>query len=158
MSCNSISINIQHLWQASLRRDPACQSESVDMPRFVIQEHHARTHHFDLRLEKDGVLKSWAVPKGLPDQPKIKRLAIQVDDHELSFGSFEGEIPKGHYGAGQITVWDHGDYEAGEWTDDLITVTLYGNRLSGEFHLVRFKHGKPDEWLIFMSHTVQQPH
>ena len=128
------------------------------MPRFVIQEHYARTHHFDFRLEKDGVFKSWAVPKGLPEQPGIKRLAIRVEDHELSFGAFEGEIPKGDYGAGQVTVWDHGDYEAGEWTDDLITFNLHGNRLSGEFRLVRFKHGKPGEWLIFMSHQVPQNH
>jgi bifunctional non-homologous end joining protein LigD len=121
------------------------------MPRFVIQEHCARTHHFDFRLEKDGVLKSWAVPKGLPDRPGIKRLCIQVEDHDLSFGAFEGEIPQGDYGAGRITVWDHGDYEAGEWNDDLITFTLNGNRLSGDFHLVRFKRGKPAEWLIIKS-------
>lgn len=128
------------------------------MPRFVIQEHYARTHHFDFRLEKDGVLKSWAVPKGLPEEAGIKRLAIQVDDHELSFGAFQGEIPKGFYGAGQITVWDHGDYEAGEWTDDLITFTLHGSRLHGEFNLIRFKHGKPGEWLILMRQPVEIQH
>jgi bifunctional non-homologous end joining protein LigD len=126
------------------------------MLRFVVQEHHARTHHYDFRLEKDGVLKSWAVPKGLPEQPGIKRLAIQVEDHDLSFGNFQGEIPKGEYGAGQITVWDHGNYQADEWTNDLITFTLHGRQLSGEFRLVRFKHGKPGEWLIFMSRDVEK--
>jgi bifunctional non-homologous end joining protein LigD len=138
--------------------EPICKQESVDMPRFEVQEHYARTHHFDFRLEKDGVLKSWAVPKGPPEQPGIKRLCIQVGDHDLSFLGFEGEIPKGDYGAGQITVWDHGYYETDQWTDDLITFTLHGNRLFGEFQLMRFKHGKLNEWLIFMSRTVQQPH
>lgn len=132
--------------------------ESVGMPRFVIQEHFARTHHFDFRLEKDAVFKSWAVPKGLPETLGTKRLCIQVEDHDLSFGAFEGEIPKGDYGAGHITVWDRGDYEAGTWTDDLITLTLHGNRVSGEFRLVRFKNGKPGEWLIFMTELAPQPH
>ena len=108
------------------------------MPRFVIQEHYARTHHFDFRLEKDGVFKSWAVPKGLPEQPGIKRLCIQVEDHDLSFGAFEGEIPKGEYGGGQITVWDQGDYEAGEWTADLITFTLHGNRVWSKYSSLAF--------------------
>lgn len=128
------------------------------MPRFVIQEHYARTHHFDFRLERDGVLKSWAVPKGLPEQPGIKRLAVQVDDHDLSFGDFEGEIPPGDYGAGKISIWDRGDYDSVEWADDRITFTLHGHRLHGGFHLIRFKHGKPGEWLIFMRQPVEHSH
>lgn len=83
------------------------------MPRFVIQEHCARTHHFDFRLEKDGVFKSWDVPKGLPEHTGIKRLAVQVDDHDLSFGEFEGQISPGDYGAGKISIWDSGDYGIG---------------------------------------------
>ena len=73
--------------------------------RFVIQEHQARTHHFDFRLEKDGVFKSWAVPKGIPQEAGVRILAIQVDDHELPFGDFEGKIPAGQYGAGTVVIW-----------------------------------------------------
>src|SRR5437867_3722513 len=96
--------------------------------RFVVQEHQARTHHFDFRLEKDGVFKSWAVPKGLPDAVGVKRLAIQVEDHELEFGAFEGTIPQGEYGAGEIRVWDSGTYELFEWAEDYIRVKLKGAR------------------------------
>lgn len=121
------------------------------MPRFVIQEHSARTHHFDFRLEKEGVFKSWAVPKGLPEEPGIKRLAIQVEDHPLAFGSFAGQIPKGQYGAGEIHVWDQGIYEAKAWSDDRIAFTLEGSRIHGDFDLVRFQHGRPEAWLILQK-------
>lgn len=122
------------------------------MPSFVIQEHHARTHHFDFRLEKDGVFKSWAVPKGLPEEPGTKRLAVQVDDHDLAFGDFEGQIPSGTYGAGDVTIWDKGTYDAEEWTTNRIAFELQGTRASGRFNLVRFKYGKPNEWLIIKRH------
>lgn len=118
------------------------------MPRFVVQEHHARTHHFDFRLEWEGAFKSWAVPKGLPQTVGLKRLAVQVDDHDLAFGDFEGEIPEGEYGAGTVRIWDKGTYEPIEWTTERIDFTLNGARASGRFRLVRFKHGKPNEWLI----------
>jgi DNA ligase D-like protein (predicted 3'-phosphoesterase) len=118
------------------------------MPKFVVQEHYARTHHFDFRREKDGVFKSWAVPKGIPDNTDTKRLAVQVDDHDLSFGDFQGQIPKGQYGAGEVRIWDKGTYDAEEWTDTLIAFTLHGEQASGRFDLIRFKKGKPNEWLI----------
>jgi bifunctional non-homologous end joining protein LigD len=118
------------------------------MPRFVVQEHHARTHHFDFRLEKDGVYKSWAVPKGIPEDPGVKRLAVRVEDHDLAFGDFEGQIPEGQYGAGDVRIWDKGTYNTEEWTDRRITFTLHGQHAAGRFNLVPFKHGKPNEWLI----------
>jgi DNA ligase D-like protein (predicted 3'-phosphoesterase) len=116
--------------------------------RFIVQEHHARTHHFDLRLEKDGVLKSWAVPKGLPDKPGVKRLAIQVEDHDLAFGDFEGVLPEGEYGAGVVRIWDRGTYDWQQWTDEQVVFTVHGEKMTGRFNLIRFKHGKPNEWLI----------
>ena len=116
--------------------------------RFVIQEHYARSHHFDFRLEKDGVYKSWAVPKGLPEKPGVKRLAVQVEDHALEFGQFQGKIPQGEYGAGRITIWDRGTYEVEKWTAGSIAFRLHGSRVAGSFNLVRFKHGGPQDWLL----------
>lgn len=125
-------------------------NEDMDSPdrRFVVQEHQALTHHFDFRLEKDAVFKSWAVPKGLPDVVGVKRLAIQVDDHALEFGAFEGRIPEGEHGAGEIRVWDAGQYQLVEWIEDRIVVRLFGTRITGLFELFKFRHGKAREWLI----------
>jgi len=117
--------------------------------RFVVQRHQARSLHFDFRLEKDGVFKSWAVPKGIPESVGPRHLAIQVPDHALEFGGFEGVIPKGEYGAGSIELWDHGTYELHEWRDDQIIFTLAGDRLKGTYNLIRFRHGGDREWLIF---------
>ena len=114
---------------------------------FVIQEHHARALHYDLRLEKDGVLKSWAVPKGIPESDQ-KHLAVETEDHPYEYGSFEGEIPKGQYGAGTVNIWDKGTYETKLWANDKIEVTLNGQRLKGRYILVRLKRADDKDWLL----------
>src|ERR1035437_847651 len=121
------------------------------MLRFVIQEHHASAHHFDFRLEKGGAFKSLAVPKGIPTEPGVKRLAVQVDDHDLAFGDFEGAIPEGQYGAGQIRIWDKGTYEQLEWTEEKIAFILHGIFANGEFTMVRFSAPETQKWLISMK-------
>ena len=107
------------------------------MSTFVIHEHEALRAgwHHDLRLERNGVLKSWAVPKGMPEKPGVRRVAMPVEDHTLSYGKFEGKIPKGQYGAGKVGIWDHGTYEAKSWGDTKIEVTFHGKRLSGDYIL-----------------------
>src|SRR5262250_1294725 len=100
-----------------------------DNDLFVIQEHHARRLHWDVRLERDGVLVSWAVPKGVPDDPAVNHLAVHTKDHPLEYGSFEGEIPRGEYGAGSVTIWDSGRYETLKWAKDEVKVILYGQRV-----------------------------
>jgi bifunctional non-homologous end joining protein LigD len=114
---------------------------------FVIQEHHARRLHYDFRLEKDGVLKSWAVPKGMPEAGQ-KVLAVETEDHPYEYGSFEGEIPKGQYGAGIVKIWDKGFYEAKLWENDKVEVTLDGQRLKGRYILVRLKRAGDNDWLM----------
>ncbi|MFA5221698.1 MAG: DNA polymerase ligase N-terminal domain-containing protein [Methanoregula sp.] len=116
--------------------------------RFVLHDHFARHHHFDFRLERDGVLKSWAVPKGLPKKPGERRLAIAVDDHPLGYIDFTGTIPEGDYGAGEVKIADTGVYESLVWTDDRIEVVLHGRKFSGKFVLVRFKKAGENEWLV----------
>ena len=119
------------------------------MPRFVIQEHHASHLHWDFRLEMDGVLKSWAIPKEPPNEKGVKRLAIQTEDHDLNYIDFEGEIPEGYYGAGTVEIWDKGTYELEERTRDKIVFRLKGKKLNGRFCLIRFKKGGEKAWLFF---------
>lgn len=121
---------------------------------FVIQKHDATRLHYDLRLERDGVLVSWAVPKGLPFEKGERRLAVQTEDHPLEYGSFEGTIPKGHYGAGEVRIWDRGTYEALEWRQDKVTFRLHGERHRGEFHLVKTSKG---DWLVLLSKSLDHP-
>lgn len=128
--------------------------------KYLIHHHLSRHPHFDLRLEADGVLKSWAVPKEPSLDPKIKRLAIQVEDHPLEYADFEGIIPEGEYGAGEVRIWDQGSYEnllaqrsppqsmAAALAQGRVEVRLAGRRLQGNFALVRLK-GKAKEWLFF---------
>ena len=124
---------------------------SAEENHFIIQEHHARHLHYDLRLERDGVLKSWAVPKGIPEKSGEKHLAVAVEDHPLDYLHFEGTIPDGEYGAGTVSIWDEGTYDTKHWDTDKIEIILRGHRLNGIYVLVRFKRAGKDEWLIFRA-------
>ena len=115
---------------------------------YVIQEHHASHLHYDLRLEHEGVLKSWAIPKEPPSKPGIKRLAIAVDDHEIGYEKFEGEIPKGSYGAGTVKIWDRGSYTAEKFDKDHVIIDIKGKKLKGVYYLVKLK-GQEKNWLFF---------
>jgi len=115
---------------------------------FVLHEHFSKHHHFDFRLEHDGVLASWAVPKGLPEKPGERRLAIQVEDHPLSYGTFEGTIPEGEYGAGEVKIADAGTYETLAWTDERIEVLLHGKLHSGKYVLLRFAKAGEKNWIV----------
>jgi bifunctional non-homologous end joining protein LigD len=125
------------------------------VPSFVVHEHWATAHHFDFRLEMDGVLKSWAVPKGPPLGSGIKRLAVAVDDHPLDYGSFEGSIPEGSYGAGKVVIWDKGEYTLIERVPRLLRFELHGNKLRGEYALVYFKEERGQaQWLLLKKTDV----
>jgi len=115
---------------------------------FVVQEHHSRRLHYDLRLEKDGVLKSWAVPKGIPASSDEKRLAVETEDHPLEYAGFEGEIPKGQYGAGTVKIWDKGTFAAKVWDEKMVEFTLNGEKLKGRYVLVRLKKAGEKSWLL----------
>lgn len=129
------------------------ESKLKKSPRkiFVIHEHHASHLHWDLRLEMNRVLKSWAVPKEPPTAKGIKRLAIQVEDHPLSYAKFEGEIPEGNYGAGKVEIWDDGTYELISKEPKKIEIEFYGKKLKGKYVLVKTHYGnKPEKsWLFF---------
>ena len=118
---------------------------------YVVQEHHARRLHYDLRLGREGVLKSWAVPKGVPEKIGEKRLAIEVEDHPLEYASFEGSIPEGEYGAGTVSIWDRGTYETIAWGPDTIEIIIKGERVSGRYVLTRFRKAGEKEWLLFRA-------
>ncbi|HWS91269.1 MAG TPA: ATP-dependent DNA ligase, partial [Mycobacterium sp.] len=115
---------------------------------FVIQEHHARRLHYDFRLERDGVLVSWAVPKNLPETTSVNHLAVHTEDHPLEYGTFEGNIPKGEYGAGKVIIWDSGTYDTEKFNDSAekgeVIVNLHGNRISGRYALIQTN---GDQWL-----------
>lgn len=102
----------------------------------MVQEHHARRLHWDFRLERAGVLVSWAVPKGVPDEPGPQRLAIRTEDHPLEYANFAGEIPRGEYGAGHVSIWDEGTYRTHKWDDRHVEVSLQGRRLQGRYLLI----------------------
>src|SRR5213592_4491983 len=147
------------------RRDPKRTPEPFSSkkrgtaPIFVVQRHAARRLHYDFRLELDGALASWAVPKGVPLEPGEQRLAVHVEDHPLEYATFEGEIPKGQYGAGAVEIWDHGTYElVEEKKDGGLTVRLEGKRLQGTWALVPAKlSGDPKNWLIIRKRDDSAP-
>jgi bifunctional non-homologous end joining protein LigD len=136
--------------------------KSKDKLIFVIQRHAASRLHYDFRLEMEGVLKSWAVPKGPSLDPKDKRLAMMVEDHPYDYKDFEGNIPEGNYGAGQVEVWDSGTYEPLDQTSKLsdekellkelkagsLKFILHGKKLKGEFALVKMKNAENNAWLL----------
>ncbi|WP_417563711.1 ATP-dependent DNA ligase [Microbacterium sp.] len=127
-------------------------------PRFVIQEHHARRLHWDLRLEHDGVFVSWAVPRGVPATAGRNNLAVMTEDHPLEYGSFEGSIPHGEYGGGSVTIWDDGRYDLEKWRDDEVIATLHG-RAGGPLGSVRLAlirtqgEGEKSRWLLHRMKT-----
>jgi bifunctional non-homologous end joining protein LigD len=125
-----------------------------DRARFVVQEHHARALHWDLRLEHDGVLLSWAVPKGIPATPQRNHLAVHTEDHPLEYLDFEGDIPDGNYGAGTMKVWDRGEYELHELRDDKAVVTFHGERVNGRYALFQTD-GK--NWMIHRMDPPSDP-
>ncbi len=125
--------------------------ENRDGGSFVIQEHHARRLHWDFRLERDGVLVSWALPKGVPTDPAVNHLAVHTEDHPLEYAGFAGEIPRGEYGAGAVTLWDHGRYETLKWSADEVKVRLQGRRVTGGFALFQTR---GNQWMI---HRERQP-
>ena len=119
--------------------------------RFVVQEHHARRLHWDLRLERDGVLVSWAIPKGIPADPARNHLAVHTEDHPLEYPDFHGDIPKGEYGAGTMTIWDRGTYETHKFDEREVMVSLSGERAQGRYVLFRTD---GDNWMI---HRMDPP-
>lgn len=125
--------------------EPLGQVEETGQRRFVVQRHQASHLHYDFRLELDGVLKSWVVPKEPPTTPKVRRLAVQVEDHPVDYISFQGVIPEG-YGAGTVEIWDQGTFILHERTEERLLFVLEGQRLRGPYALIRTGRGK--DWLL----------
>jgi bifunctional non-homologous end joining protein LigD len=147
-------------------RDPSRTPEPVPAQppapgadnRYVVQEHHARRLHWDVRLERDGVLVSWAVPKGPPTSPEQNRLAVHTEDHPMEYLDFHGAIPKGEYGAGEMTIWDSGTYETEKWRDDEVIVRFHGKRLTGRYALIQTN---GNQWLMHLmreGNGAEEPH
>jgi DNA ligase D-like protein (predicted 3'-phosphoesterase) len=131
--------------------EPIGKKKKSDWKKYVIQKHAASHLHWDLRLEFDGVLKSWAIPKEPSKTKGTKRLAVQVEDHPIEYGSFSGTIPEGNYGAGKVEIWDSGTYELVEKDAKKIVFKINGKKLKGEYVLVKTHYGnKPNKsWLFF---------
>ncbi|MGI8800626.1 MAG: non-homologous end-joining DNA ligase [Solirubrobacteraceae bacterium] len=135
--------------------EPPGAQDATEAHRFVIQEHHARRLHWDLRLERDGVLASWAVPKGLPESPGTNHFAARTEDHPLEYIDFHGEIPRGQYGAGSMRIWDQGTYETLKWEPRKVEVRLHGERLDGRYALFAIgRQEAPKDWMV---HRMDPP-
>lgn len=132
--------------------EPEGKLEDTGESRFVVQKHQASHLHYDFRLEREGVLKSWAVPKGPPLEPGIRRLAVQVEDHPVSYIDFSGSIPDGEYGAGYVEIWDSGTYMLDRQEPDLMEITLFGIKLNGPYVMV---HTGGKNWLLLKRKSVQ---
>lgn len=119
---------------------------------FVVQEHHARALHWDFRLEHEGLLASWALPKGVPAEINEKHLAVQVEDHPFDYKDFEGTIPQGQYGAGTVSIWDKGTYVPIKWDDKVVEINAFGKKLKGRYSLVRTNFGnRKNNWLLIKN-------
>jgi len=128
--------------------EPKGSKNIIKKQVFVVQEHDASHLHYDLRLEKNGVLQSWAVPKSIPQQSGIRRLAIKTEDHPLEYAEFQGTIPKGQYGGGTVKIWDKGNYEIKIWNENKIEFTLNGKKIEGPYILVHLKKAGKNNWLL----------
>jgi len=130
-------------------REPRGEEKGSGGAIYVIQKHAATHLHYDLRLEMNGVLKSWAVPKMPPLEKGVKRLAVQVEDHPIEYAAFEGTIPEGQYGAGTVEIWDKGRYVLKERDESKIVFGLMGSKLKGIYCLLKFKGKGEKNWLFF---------
>jgi len=154
------------------KRDPAATPEPPgddgsrdaaegEGKRFVVQEHHATRLHWDLRLEHDGVAASWAIPNGIPEDPKDNRLAVHTEDHPLEYLEFEGDIPTGSYGAGMMRIWDRGTFEQHKFDDEKVEITFHGERLRGRYGLFPLKRRKGEppgkDWMIHRMDAPEDP-
>ncbi len=141
--------------EPSGRADPQrSEHERRGQPRFVVQEHHATALHWDFRLEREGVLVSWALPRGLPPDPRVNHLAVHTEDHPLSYFDFEGDIPRGEYGGGKVTLWDQGTYVEEKFSDREVMVVLAGERVRGRH--VLFKTDAKN-WMIHRMDPAEDP-
>jgi bifunctional non-homologous end joining protein LigD len=146
--------NAERTPEPGLDEPASGEAPAAERPRFVVQEHHARRLHWDLRLERDGVLVSWAVPRGIPPDPSENRLAVRTEDHPLQYLDFSGEIPAGSYGAGTMTIWDQGTYECHKFRDDEVIVTFHGERVEGRYVLFQTR---GENWMIHRMDPPQDP-
>ncbi|MBI2955100.1 MAG: 3'-phosphoesterase [Chloroflexi bacterium] len=133
--------------------EPPGEIHESGLRRFVVQRHQASHLHYDFRLEIEGVLKSWAVPKGPPEEPKVRRLAIQVEDHPVGYIDFEGTIPEG-YGAGTVEIWDRGTFELIAKDEGKLVFQLQGGRLHGAYTLIRTR--PPDQWILLKNNDAKR--